>query len=46
MQRAYSAHLVNLESTKEIFVAGSRVIRLMLPYTVGTSGYESILKQQ
>lgn len=46
VKRAYSAHLVNLESTKEIFVAGSRVIRLMLPYTVGTSGYESILKQQ
>ncbi len=43
-KRVYSAHLVNLDSTKEIFVAGSRVIRLLLPYTVGTSGYESILQ--
>ncbi len=42
--RAYSQHLIDLASTKEIFVAGSRVVRLMLPYTVGTSGYESVLK--
>ena len=42
--RAYSAHLQNLKSTKEIFVAGSRQVRIMLPYTYGTSGSESILK--
>ena len=42
-QRAYSAHLIDLDSTKEIFVAGARVVRLMLPYTAGTSGFESII---
>ncbi len=42
--RAYSAHLQNLETTREIFVAGSRDVRIMLPYTYGTSGYNSILK--
>ncbi len=42
--RPYTKHLVNLETTKEIFVAGYRTVRLPLPYTVGTSGCESILK--
>ncbi len=42
--RAYSAHLQNLETTKEIIVAGSREVRFLLPYTYGTSGYETILK--
>lgn len=42
--RVFSQYLIDLPSTKEIFVAGARVIRLMLPYTVGTSSYESILK--
>ena len=42
--RAPSRHLIELDSTKEIFVAGTRVIRLLLPYTAGTSGQESILK--
>ncbi len=42
--RAASRHLIELDSTKEIFVAGNRITRLMLPYTVGTSGQESILK--
>ncbi len=42
--RARSAHnLRDYDSTKEIFVAGNRTIRLPLPYTAGTSGYESIL---
>lgn len=41
--RAFSRHLQELSTTKEIFVAGSRDIRLMLPYTYGTSGYPSIL---
>lgn len=42
--RAHSKHLIDLAATKEIFVAGTRVIRLPLPYTVGTSTFESILK--
>ncbi|MBQ8396604.1 MAG: MBL fold metallo-hydrolase [Clostridia bacterium] len=42
--RAYDAHLQNLATTKEIIVAGSREVRVMLPYTMGTSGYETILK--
>ena len=42
--RAASRHLIELDSTKEIFVAGDRIIRLLLPYTAGTSGQESILK--
>ena len=42
--RAQSLHLQELGTTKEIFVAGSRDIRFTLPYTVGTSGYESIIK--
>ena len=42
--RAASRHLIELDSTKEIFVAGDRTIRLPLPYTAGTSGQESILK--
>lgn len=40
----YNAHALNMASTKEIFVAGSRIITLPLPYTIGTSGQESILK--
>lgn len=43
-KRVYSAYLQDLSTTKEIFVAGSRVIRLPLPYTYGTSEYETILK--
>ena len=42
--RSFSAHLQNLSTTREIFVAGSRVSRLMLPYSPGTSGLPSILK--
>ncbi|MBR3823272.1 MAG: MBL fold metallo-hydrolase [Kiritimatiellae bacterium] len=42
--RAYSAHLQNLASTKEIIVAGSREFRITLPYTYGTSGQKTILK--
>ncbi|MBQ8396603.1 MAG: MBL fold metallo-hydrolase [Clostridia bacterium] len=42
--RAYDAHLQELAATKEIFVAGSREVRFMLPYAAGTSGYASILK--
>ncbi len=42
--RSYTKHLVDLDTTKEIFVAGYRTVRLPLPYTVGTSGCESILK--
>lgn len=42
--RSFSAHLQNLDTTKEIFVAGSRETRLMLPYTFGTSGLKTILK--
>ena len=37
-------YLTELETTKEIFVAGYRIVRLPLPYTIGTSGCESILK--
>ncbi len=36
--------ILELASTKEIFVAGSREVRFTLPYTVGTSGFDSILK--
>lgn len=36
--------ILELASTKEIFVAGSREVRFTLPYAVGTSGLESILK--
>lgn len=51
-QRAYNAyyaetrnaHALNLPTTKEIFVSGSRITTLLLPYTAGTSGQESILK--
>jgi len=39
-----NATIHELASTKEIFVAGSREVRFTLPYTVGTSGLESILK--
>ncbi len=39
-----NVYLVELETTKEIFVAGARNVRLLLPYAVGTSGCESILK--
>ena len=42
--RAFSQHLIDLDSTKEIFVAGARVVRLMLPYTVGSSDQDSIVK--
>ena len=42
--RAYSAHLQNLATTKEIIVAGARDVRFQLPYTFGTSGFETILK--
>ena len=42
--RAFSQHLIDLPTTKEIFVAGARVVRLMLPYTVGSSGQDSIVK--
>ena len=42
--KARSAHnLRDYDSTQEIFVAGDRTIRLSLPYTAGTSGFESIL---
>ena len=43
-KRPQSAHLQNLSTTKEIFVAGSRVVRLQLPYAYGTSEYETIRK--
>ena len=36
--------IFELDSTREIFVAGSREVRFTLPYTVGTSGLESILQ--
>lgn len=36
--------ILELASTKEIFVAGAREVRFTLPYTFGTSGLESILK--
>ncbi|MBR7185421.1 MAG: MBL fold metallo-hydrolase [Clostridia bacterium] len=42
-KRAYSAHLQNLKTTKEIIVAGSRDFSVNLPYTYGTSGQETIL---
>lgn len=42
--RNYNAHLNNLPTTKEIFVAGSRVVSFPLPYTPGTSDCPSILK--
>ncbi len=40
----YNTHLLGLASTKEIFIAGAREVRLVLPYTPGTSGLESLLK--
>lgn len=43
-KEARNAHALNLPTTKEIFISGSRVTTLLLPYTVGTSGQESILK--
>ncbi len=44
-QYAYSNLLANrLKSVKEIIVAGNRDIVLTLPYTVGTSGFDTILK--
>ena len=42
--RAYNAHLQNLPTTTEIIVAGAREVRFQLPYTFGTSGFETILK--
>lgn len=42
--RPASATLYDLPTTKEIFVAGSRDVRFMLPYVYGTSGCPSILK--
>lgn len=39
-----NAHALNLPSTKEIIVSGARIITLSLPYTPGTSGYDTILK--
>ncbi len=42
--RNYNTHLNNLPTTKEIFVAGSRIVSFPLPYTPGTSGCPSILK--
>lgn len=42
--RAYDAHLYNAPTTKEVFVAGGRDLRLLLPYTVGTSGQKSTLR--
>lgn len=44
LNRAYDAHLYNLATTKEVFVAGNRDVTLKLPYTVGTSGLDSVLK--
>lgn len=40
----YNAHLQELETTKEIIVAGSRNVTLVLPYTYGTGSFDSILK--
>ncbi len=42
--RNYNTHLNNLPTTKEIFVAGSRIVSFPLPYTPGTSGCPSIVK--
>ncbi len=44
LNRAYDAHLYNAPTTKEVFVAGGRDLRLLLPYTVGTSGQKSTLR--
>lgn len=41
---AHNAHALKLDSTKEIIVAGSRVFRVVLPYTPGTSDQPTILK--
>ena len=41
--KAYNQALIELDSTKEIFVAGSRTVRFLFPYTVGSSGSTSIL---
>ena len=43
-QKDYNKALIGLDATKEIFVAGSRTVRFLFPYTVGTSGCKSILK--
>ena len=40
----HNAHALNLPSTREIVVAGNRTFCVELPYTVGTSGQETILK--
>ena len=40
----HNAHALNLPSTKEIVVAGNRTFCIELPYTVGTSGQDTILK--
>lgn len=40
----HNAYLINSDSTKEIFVADNRIIRLVLPYAVGTSGIDVITK--
>ncbi len=40
----YNTHLINLSSVKEIIVAGNRDVIIELPYTWGTSGYETIIK--
>ncbi len=45
LDREQNAHAVNLPSTKEIVVAGNRIFCIELPYTVGTSGQETILKK-
>ncbi len=45
LNRAYDAHLYNLATTKEVFIAGKRDVTLKLPYTVGTSGLESVIKK-
>lgn len=42
--RAYDSHLQNLPCVKEIIVAGSRDVKIALPYTAGTSGQDTIIK--
>jgi len=44
LDREQNAHAVNLPSTREIVVAGNRIFCVELPYTVGTSGQDTILK--
>ncbi|MBQ2767685.1 MAG: hypothetical protein IJF49_06365 [Clostridia bacterium] len=41
---SYSKYLQEAETTKEIVVAGSRTFTISLPYTYGTSGFDTILK--